>query len=226
MKLGPTPVIMVIGAVTAHYPVRRTSALEHRWTEPTVWHFDCGRGGDLRRVRGARDLFGPAERRESRARYGFHRDRRHGAEHDRDDRLSGDHRTFSISITLRSGCSSAAQFTTWPRWSAPVSASPKETGTVATFTKLLRVAMLLPVVVTLFVFVSTPTTPPKPAGNCPASSLVFAVLVVINSLGRDSCAGACAVKDVSRWCLVTAIAALGMKTRSRRWPTWAGERSF
>jgi len=44
-----------------------------------------------------------------------------------------------------------------------------ETGNVATFTKLLRVAMLLPVVVTLsFLFHSHNTT--RPAGNCPGSS--------------------------------------------------------
>lgn len=87
----------------------------------------------------------------------------------------------------------------------------EETGNVATFTKLLRVAMLLPVVLALsFVFHSHNTT--AAGRRLPGFLVVFAVLVVINSLGVIPAPALAALKSVSRWCLVTAIAALGMKT--------------
>ncbi len=87
----------------------------------------------------------------------------------------------------------------------------EETGNIATFTKLLRVAMLLPVVVTLsFVFHAHNTT--KAGRQLPGFLVVFAVLVVVNSLGVIPAPALAALKGVSRWCLVTAIAALGMKT--------------
>ena len=84
-----------------------------------------------------------------------------------------------------------------------------ETGNVATFTKLLRVAMLLPVVVTLsFVYHAHNTT--KAGRRLPG--FLIAVLVVVNSLGIIPAPVLAALKGISRWCLVTAIAALGMKT--------------
>jgi len=87
----------------------------------------------------------------------------------------------------------------------------EETGNVATFTKLLRVAMLLPVVVTLsFLFHAHRNT--KAGRQLPGFLVVFAILVVINSLGVIPTPALAALKTVSRWCLVTAIAALGMKT--------------
>jgi len=46
----------------------------------------------------------------------------------------------------------------------------------------------------------------------PGFLVVFAILVVINSLGVIPAPALAALKDISRWCLVTAIAALGMKT--------------
>jgi uncharacterized integral membrane protein (TIGR00698 family) len=86
-----------------------------------------------------------------------------------------------------------------------------ETGNVATFTKLLRVAMLLPVVVTLsFVFHAHNTA--KAGRQLPGFLVAFALLVAINSLGIIPAPALAALKSVSRWCLVTAIAALGMKT--------------
>jgi uncharacterized integral membrane protein (TIGR00698 family) len=86
-----------------------------------------------------------------------------------------------------------------------------ETGNVATFTKLLRVAMLLPVVVTLsFVFHAHNTA--KAGRQLPGFLVAFALLVAINSLGIIPAPALAAHKSVSRWCLVTAIAALGMKT--------------
>ena len=46
----------------------------------------------------------------------------------------------------------------------------------------------------------------------PGFLVVFAVLVVVNSLGIIPTPVLVALKGISRWCLVTAIAALGMKT--------------
>ena len=87
----------------------------------------------------------------------------------------------------------------------------EETGNVATFTKLLRVAMLLPVVVALsFVFHVHNDT--KAGRQLPGFLIVFAALVVLNSIGVIPAPVLAIMKDVSRWCLVTAIAAPGMKT--------------
>jgi uncharacterized integral membrane protein (TIGR00698 family) len=87
----------------------------------------------------------------------------------------------------------------------------EETGTVATFTKLLRVAMLLPVVVTLS-FVFRAHNVDKAGRQLPGFLVVFAALVVLNSLGVIPESVLAILKSISRWCLVTAIAALGMKT--------------
>ncbi len=87
----------------------------------------------------------------------------------------------------------------------------EETGNVATFTKLLRVAMLLPVVVGLsFVFHADNGT--TAGRQLPGFLIAFAALVVLNSAGVIPPPALAIIKDVSRWCLVTAIAALGMKT--------------
>ncbi|MGJ4972499.1 YeiH family protein [Bradyrhizobium sp. HKCCYLRH1043] len=87
----------------------------------------------------------------------------------------------------------------------------EETGNVATFTKLLRVAMLLPVVVMLsYVFRAHHVG--KAGRQLPGFLVVFAVLVMLNSAGVIPAFLLALIKDVSRWCLVTAIAALGMKT--------------
>jgi uncharacterized integral membrane protein (TIGR00698 family) len=87
----------------------------------------------------------------------------------------------------------------------------EETGNVATFTKLLRVAMLLPVVVTLS-YVFRAHNVGKAGRQLPGFLVVFAALVVLNSLGVIPEPVLAVIKNVSRWCLVTAIAALGMKT--------------
>jgi uncharacterized integral membrane protein (TIGR00698 family) len=86
-----------------------------------------------------------------------------------------------------------------------------ETGNVATFTKLLRVAMLAPVVVVLSLFFRAHTAT-KAGRQLPGFLVVFAALVVLNSVGFIPPPVLAALKGISRWCLVTAIAALGMKT--------------
>lgn len=89
----------------------------------------------------------------------------------------------------------------------------QKTGDVATYVKLLRVAMLLPVVFAIAFVVARGrggAVGGKPP--FPLFLLGFAVLVALNSLGLFSKAVVDAASEVSRWCLVTAIAALGMKT--------------
>jgi uncharacterized integral membrane protein (TIGR00698 family) len=88
-----------------------------------------------------------------------------------------------------------------------------ETGDVATYVKLLRVAMLLPAVfIIAFVLARTGAERTGAAPALPGFLIVFAALVVANSFGFIPHPAIDAANGVSRWCLVTAIAALGMKT--------------
>jgi uncharacterized integral membrane protein (TIGR00698 family) len=89
-----------------------------------------------------------------------------------------------------------------------------QTGDVATYVKLLRVTMLLPVVFSIAFVVSRRTKGGTTGGKArlPLFLVGFAALVALNSLGLLPKAASDAASDVSRWCLVTAIAALGIKT--------------
>jgi len=89
----------------------------------------------------------------------------------------------------------------------------QKTGDVATYVKLLRVAMLLPVVGTIALILA------RSAGGAAKAKVPlpwflfgFAALVTINSLGFLPKVAVDTASDVSRWCLVVAISALGMKT--------------
>jgi uncharacterized integral membrane protein (TIGR00698 family) len=87
-------------------------------------------------------------------------------------------------------------------------------GDVATYVKLLRVAMLAPVVFAISV-VATRAAAGAGGGKIPTPPLFllgFAALVAINSLGYLPKVAVTAATGASSWCLVTAIAALGMKT--------------
>ena len=89
----------------------------------------------------------------------------------------------------------------------------QKTGDVATYVKLLRVATLLPVVFTIAFFVARGGA--AQVGQWPPFPMFllgFAALVALNSLGFLSKPVVDAAGEVSGWCLVTAIAALGMKT--------------
>jgi len=89
----------------------------------------------------------------------------------------------------------------------------QKTGDIATYVKLLRVAMLLPVVGVIALVLSRGR---RGGGGAkvplPWFLFGFAALVAINSLGFLPKAAVDGASDVSRWCLVVAIAALGMKT--------------
>jgi uncharacterized integral membrane protein (TIGR00698 family) len=92
---------------------------------------------------------------------------------------------------------------------AGYSISP-QTGDIATYVKLLRVTMLLPVVFAIAFLVKAGGAGPKPP--VPLFLVAFAVLVAANSAGLLDKTVIAVANDLSRWCLVTAIAALGMKT--------------
>lgn len=93
----------------------------------------------------------------------------------------------------------------------------RETGDVATLVKLMRVAMLLPVIV--FAVMCT-RAQGKGAGGArppllPWFAVAFAVLVAINSTGWIPASLTKLGTDLSQWCLVASMAAIGMKTQLR-----------
>jgi len=86
-----------------------------------------------------------------------------------------------------------------------------EAATVATYVKLMRVAMLVPAVMLLgWLYGSTSGGGGRPA--LPSFLVAFIVLAALNSLHLVPPLAVDALSIVSRWCLVCAIAALGMKT--------------
>src|SRR5271169_3917261 len=88
-----------------------------------------------------------------------------------------------------------------------------ETGDIATYVKLLRVAMLLPAVFAIsFLYAQGDGKGESARATLPMFLVGFAVLVVVNSIGLLPKVAIDLANDVSRWCLVAAIAALGMKT--------------
>ena len=93
----------------------------------------------------------------------------------------------------------------------------EEAGATATFVKLLRVALLVPVVIALSLCFAKHTGASQ-GGKLPIPFFVlgFAALVLIgstNMIPQDVVAG---LLELSRWLLITAIAALGMKTSLRK----------
>jgi uncharacterized integral membrane protein (TIGR00698 family) len=90
-----------------------------------------------------------------------------------------------------------------------------ETGDTATVIKLMRVAMLLPVIVCAAMI--TRLQGADPAGKRPPLLPWFAVgflmLACINSTGWVTPVVQGSVNELSRWCLVVSISALGMKTQ-------------
>lgn len=91
-----------------------------------------------------------------------------------------------------------------------------ETGDVATVVKLMRVAMLLPVIV-VAAMITRRQGADAPLGKRPPLLPLFAVgflvLACINSTGWVPVPLQEGVNGLSRWCLVIAIAAIGMKTQ-------------
>ncbi|RZU02429.1 YeiH family protein [Rivibacter subsaxonicus] len=96
-----------------------------------------------------------------------------------------------------------------------------DTGDVATLVKLMRVAMLVPVIV--FAAMITRARGAQGGGKRPPLLPWFAVgfvlLVLLNSSGWLPAPVGALGNDLSRWCLVSAIAAIGMKTQLRELAT-------
>jgi uncharacterized integral membrane protein (TIGR00698 family) len=97
----------------------------------------------------------------------------------------------------------------------------KETGDVATFVKLMRVAMLVPVIV--FAVLITRTRAGESEGPrpplLPGFAVGFALLMAINSTGWLPKPLTQAGSELSRWCLVASIAGIGMKTQLKELAT-------
>jgi uncharacterized integral membrane protein (TIGR00698 family) len=90
-----------------------------------------------------------------------------------------------------------------------------ETGDAATVVKLMRVAMLLPVIVcaTLIARARLGGQGGKRPPMLPWFAVAFVVLAAVNSTGWVPSPVQGFANDLSRWCLVIAISALGMKTQ-------------
>ena len=103
----------------------------------------------------------------------------------------------------------------------------QETGDAATVVKLVRVAMLLPVIVfaVLLTRLGAAEGDKAPAGDVshppllPWFAVAFALLVAINSIGWVPQSVVTIGSDTSRWCLIAAIAAIGMKTQLKELST-------
>jgi uncharacterized integral membrane protein (TIGR00698 family) len=90
-----------------------------------------------------------------------------------------------------------------------------QAGDTATVIKLLRVAMLVPVVFTLSLIFHTRGKNRQEGQRrwlLPPFIIAFVLLVGLNSTGVTPEPVRVWIVEASRWCLVTAIAALGMKT--------------
>jgi uncharacterized integral membrane protein (TIGR00698 family) len=88
-----------------------------------------------------------------------------------------------------------------------------ETGDIATYVKLLRVSLLLPVVfVIALVLKSRGGETSSSRLPVPLFLLGFVALVLIGSAGLLAKPVVAGAGFVSRWCLVTAVSALGVKT--------------
>ena len=90
----------------------------------------------------------------------------------------------------------------------------ENSGDIATFTKLLRVALLVPLVFSLSLVIRSQTgaAAGRRVPSLPVFLVGFVCLIVLNSFGLFSPAVVSFTSQLSGWCLVVAIAALGMKT--------------
>ena len=88
-----------------------------------------------------------------------------------------------------------------------------ETGEISTLVKLMRVALLVPVVITISLVVrKTKSNSTRKEPLLPWFLVAFVVLVAINSAGWVPPEAHAVLTPLSGWCLLTAVAALGVKT--------------
>ncbi|MEH6576344.1 MAG: putative sulfate exporter family transporter [Amphritea sp.] len=88
-----------------------------------------------------------------------------------------------------------------------------DVGDVATFTKLLRVAMLVPVVLMISLIVARKGTAKtgQKASFLPGFLIAFVIIVAINSTGWLPEVVTESMIELSRWCLIIAMVGIGMK---------------
>jgi len=88
-----------------------------------------------------------------------------------------------------------------------------QTGDIATYVKLLRVALLLPMVFAIAIALRGRRGETATSGfPLPIFLLGFVALVALGSVGWLSKGTIEGAGAVSRWCLVTGVSALGVKT--------------
>lgn len=88
-----------------------------------------------------------------------------------------------------------------------------QTGEISTLVKLIRVACLVPVVIAISLAMRRRRSPQSGgAPLLPWFLVAFVILVVVNSLGWVPVQVQTALAPVSSWFLLTAVAALGVKT--------------
>ncbi len=88
-----------------------------------------------------------------------------------------------------------------------------QTGEISTLVKLIRVACLVPVVITISLIMHRRRSPEsRNEPLLPWFLVAFVALVIVNSLGWVPEQAHEMLAPVSSWCLLTAVAALGVKT--------------
>lgn len=87
-----------------------------------------------------------------------------------------------------------------------------DAGDIATVIKLFRVAMLIPVVLIIAMMFRNKGEERQSRLPVPLFALVFAALVAVNNFDILPEQITVLAVEASRWCIVTAVAALGMKT--------------
>jgi len=93
-----------------------------------------------------------------------------------------------------------------------------EAGQTAAIVKLTRVAMLAPIVVMIALFIKSKgqgSGKPSRTPGVPLFVLGFVALMIANSLGWLPRGSSEVMSDAARWCLVIAVAGLGVKTSVR-----------
>ena len=89
----------------------------------------------------------------------------------------------------------------------------EQSGEISTLVKLIRVACLVPVVITISLITHrSRAESPDRRPLLPWFLVAFVVLIIVNSVGWVPMDANTFLTPVSSWCLLTAVAALGVKT--------------
>ena len=91
-----------------------------------------------------------------------------------------------------------------------------ETGDIATLTKLVRVSLLVPVVMILLFTLNPKQSSKKKTAPIPLFLIVFIILMLINSFTNLPTALIKGTSEISRFALILAMAAIGMKSNLRK----------